>query len=848
MMARKTNKTSTRKKTPQRETAVKNYRYGKAKRSNLPTKAVEKYMSDKDRQPIPYSPEVSEVREPCLSWRRGNKDISTMAGPLYVHDKIDPSLFVGHLIDQKDEAQTVLDSFNGLPKNAAYNWYKYKGNWSNRLIRGNSIDIMPSLFKKEGMGGQVQMVYFDPPYGIDYNSNYQASTRKREGVTPNESASVKAFRDSYENGIHSYLDTIYKIAVYAKDLLADSGSMFMQIGSTNMHRVALILDEVFGSNNRVATIPFVTSGSTSSNLLSDVTKWILWYAKDKEQVKYHQIYEQMSKKDVVDYMTSYAMIELPNGNVQPLTTSEKENPGMLPDNAVLCQSMPLMSRGASSTGRSEPFVWNSTEYACPKNKQWRVSREGLENLARKNRLYAISGGELRWKWYDNEIPGRKINNLWHRQMAPTDMRYVVETARTVIERCMLMTTDPGDLVLDPTCGRGNTAVVAERWGRRWITIDTSSVPIALCRQEITASIHPWYYTLDDYDGLCEEAKLANTEPPSDRRSFGEGSDPSAGFVYKRINRISAATLAYEKSETILLVDKPVKKRGMKRISSPFTVESHSPQVENPNRITKADWTTLLANIIEAMNTSGIRIGNSNKRIYLDEIEPWPEGEHLTHQAKMRESEERVALVILADDDTASLHRINLAAEEVAQYPSIMKLIIVAFEFGSEAYGKSTERRRRLHITKARANRDLSIGELKNKESDNAFITIGEPDVEVRKHGNKWIVEVLGYDVVDPRAMSHKSGNRGDIDCWMIDTNYNGEAFFARRIHFPNSSDEKVIKKLKSELITMNPEHWKEMESFISAPFDTPVTGRISVKIFTDTGEEIETVKTVGEDA
>ena len=342
-----------------------------------------------------------------------------------------------------------------------------------------------------------------------------------------------------------------------------------------------MLDEVFGPENRVATIAFAKSGATSAQYLSQVTDYLLWYAKDKEHVTYRQLYEPLSRTEKLGFMSSYAMVELPDGTSRSLTPKERDDPDKhLPEDARLFRRMPLTSQGESTTGQSESYLWNGTLYPCPPGRHWSVKNpEGMDCLAAKSRLSATDSGSLRWKHYEEEIAGREIHNLWHEQQSPSDMHYVVETAETTIERCMLMATDPGDLVLDPTCGSGTTAVVAESWGRRWITIDASAIPVALCRQRILASTHKWYLTLDDSDGQCEEARLAGRledyrKSPGPIRS---GADPTAGFVYERVPYVSAAHLAYDAPpKATLLVNKPVPKNGVKRISAPFTVESHSP--------------------------------------------------------------------------------------------------------------------------------------------------------------------------------------------------------------------------------------------------------------------------------
>ena len=272
-------------------TKINPYEHKAAKRTNIPTDQDRVFMTDEDREGIEFSPEPAGTGGPVLSWRRGPgvRDINTAALPLYIHEKVNPSAFVEQLTRAAADSEQMhwFAEFNGLPADAKYDWYKYKGHWSNRIIRGNSVDVMASLAAKEGMTGHVQMVFFDPPYGINFTSNYQSSTRKRGGSDPPiEAPSRRAFRDTYIDGLHSYMDAVFKVAVHARALLAESGSFFLQIGTENVHRLSIVLDEVFGAENRVATISFAKSGATSAQHLPQVADFLLWYAKDKKQVKY----------------------------------------------------------------------------------------------------------------------------------------------------------------------------------------------------------------------------------------------------------------------------------------------------------------------------------------------------------------------------------------------------------------------------------------------------------------------------------------------------------------------------------------------------------------------------------
>lgn len=841
---------------------TKAYEHTAASRMNIPTDRDQVFMTDEDRERIKFQPEPAGTGGPVLSWRRGSGvlEVKTDALPLYIHEKVNPSAFVEQLTRAAagGEQMDWFEQFNGLPTEAKYDWYKYKGHWSNRIVRGNSVDVLASLAAKEGMGGEVQMVFFDPPYGIEFKSNYQSSTRKRNAEgSPIEAASRKAFRDTYIDGLHSYLDTVFKVSTHVRVLLAESGSFFLQIGTENVHRISIVLDEVFGAENRVATIAFAKTGSTSARRLSQVADYLLWYAKDKQCVKYRQLYEPFTRKEKIEYMSWHAMVEFPDGTSRKLTPMEACDPDKhLSSGARLFQRIPLTSQGESTTGRSEAYRWNGTVFPCPPNRHWSVDQSGMDRLAAKKRLIVSEAGELCWKRYENELPGRKVTNLWHSVHKPNDMHYVVETAESVVERCILMSTDPGDLVLDPTCGSGTTATVAEQHGRRWITIDASAIPVALCRQRILASIHEWYLTLDDSEGQREEARLAGKleEYEEHRRPRQSGADPASGFVYERIPYASAAHLAYdEPPRSTPLLSKALAKRGVKRVSAPFTVESHSPWVyvspsepETEQRAAERE-TAIRENVLKALQIVGIPASDHSERWQFDEIDLWEDGGpvgQVTHEGVLRSSAERVAIAAVPDDRTAGIALIDAAARTAVR-GDFEKLVVVAFHFEPDA---KNEQRGKLEIVLVRANRDLTIGELKSGKEDNAFVMIGEPDVEATERPDgRWEVTIKGYNVYDPGSGNIRSGCKAaDIDCWMLDTNYDGKSFFARRIHFPGKASDKQIKRFKSDLSTrVDPARWKSMGSLTSAPFPCPSGGRIAIRIVTSFGDEMLSVLTLG---
>lgn len=615
------------------------YEHSSSSNPIRPTQETERYMREEDKSPIDYQPDIRNAEAPRLAWDRQKDDqLSKKATPLYIHEVIEPKQFLKQL-ERDPEIALHSSLFEDLEDEAIYEWYQHQGNWMNRLIHGDSARIMASLAAKENLVGKVQMVYYDPPYGISFNSTMQvdasnrgASNAKKEDLSP-EPELVRVFRDTYKRGIHDYLDSIRENVTLARSLMADEGSFFLQIGAQNVHRLAVLLDEIFGSENRVATITFRKTAASSASNLAEVADYLLWYAKDKKSVKYIDLYKELkSKKEVVESMSSYAMVELENGDSRNLNKEEKESPELLPNASRLFRRMPIMSQHWSHTGRSEPFQWDGRLYHCNRNSQWTVSHEGLNRLAELKRLVAAqNSGNLRWKQYEDEIPGRKLNNVWDEQNSPADMHYVVETAEKVIERCILMSTDPGDLVLDITCGSGTTPFVAEKQGRRWIATDASRIPIALARQRVVSSVHDWNILADSKDGVLLESGYTKESP---KEGKSDATDPASGFVYERVPYVSAASLAYDHPPTFtLLVDKPHKKRGIRRIASPFTVESLSPYRSlSPEEYASNTTDSGQDGILEALRVAGCPLKSGGKLKGFENFEPMgPEGEgFLTH--------------------------------------------------------------------------------------------------------------------------------------------------------------------------------------------------------------------------
>lgn len=821
------------------------YRHG-GNRKNLPTEQTSRNMKSEDVKPIIYNlpPRApsrlpKDLRPPHLSWERDPPD-HTPATPLYIHEKLHPAAFALSLKKDHDQSMDVFfKAYDGLPIEADFEWYQHSGRWQNRIIRGESRHVMASLLAKEGMAGKVQMIYFDPPYGIDFRRILQANVDKNKDTSeiPNDPVALQTFRDIYKNGIHSYLDNIYQIASHSRELLKEEGSFFLQIGSSNVNKVGVVLDEVFGAENRMGMIPFAKKYIQYGKGLSDVTDYLLWYAKNIDAVKYHQLYEKLNtRKDLLSMLGFSALIQLKNGKIVNLTPEQKNDPDKnIPSDAIIFQRSTLTSQGYMES-RSQDYKWNGKNWKCPPDRQWSVSNEGLDRLASNGRLYG-NDKKLHYKKFENEIPGRTINNIWTKRESSYNKRYVVETAERTIEKCMLMTTDPGDLVFDPTCGSGTTAYVAEKWGRRWITSDAGLVAVNLARQRIITGVYPWHMLIDSEKGHKRENEIrheVHQAPLTKPDRYSE--DPAAGFVCERVPRVSPMFLAYPDREAPIdyMVDRPEEDKKRVRVSSPFTVESLSPyRYIDPKQPLIVQQSPVRQNVVEALRSTGIRMGGSN--VFLAGLEEYP-GNVITHTCTF--DGKRACILVANDDCTVPSTMVDHAAEEAASMPSVEALIIVAFNYEPSV---KNETRGRLSIYKAMANQDLQMGNLKDGKDDIAFVLVGEPDVKTTIRNGMMTAEIIGYDTFNPSIGTTRPGAKNDVYCWMIDTDYDGRSFFARRIHFPGAGKDKQIETFYSELkLNIDLDRWDSFLSLKSAPFAIPKSGRIAVKIITSTHTEMTT--------
>lgn len=520
------------------------------RRTNIPTAEYQSVMRQEELAPVRLSFQKRDPDlDPQLIWRGkydGDDRLTVQAPPLYIQEKIHPRALVQELIretkaarPQPQEQLSLFADFNGIAPDAdKTDFYQHDQNWTNRMILGDSLQVMASLSEREGLRDKVQCIYMDPPYGIKFNSNFQWSTTSRDvkdGKADNmtrEPEQVKAFRDTWKDGIHSYLSYLRDRFLLARDLLTDSGSIFVQIGDENVHRVRALMDEVFGEDNFVSEIKFKTTGGHSSEYISSIFNSIIWYGKSKN-IKYNQLYFLRVPGD--DGATQYKYAEGINGMRASISWFEKNSQHPY----KLFQPYPLVSMGTSRF--DTPVIYRKKYFSPTTGRHWSVKSEGTERIIRTDRIYA-QGANLRFVYYLDDFPVTPITNIWTDTQTSgfnSERIYVVQTLTKVIERCILMATDPGDLVLDPTCGSGTTAYVAEQWGRRWITIDTSRVALALARARIMGARYPYYLMTDSPEGQAKEAEL-NGRGPSTAPTFN---NIRLGFVYERVPHITLKSIA-----------------------------------------------------------------------------------------------------------------------------------------------------------------------------------------------------------------------------------------------------------------------------------------------------------------
>lgn len=877
-----------------------------ATRPNIPTADGAERWVDPDsleREPVVYERVAgfaaeraarNEALDPQLVWhgkdQQDEDDLVVEAPPLYIQEKIDPRVLIENLRKTAAEGElepeaTLFDLFDGeLDELQQVEYYQHDAKWSNRMILGDSLQAMGSLAERENLRGKVQMIYIDPPYGIKFNSNWQVSARKRDVKDGKDAAreveQIKAFRDTWKDGIHTYLSYLRDRLVVARDLLTESGSVFVQIGDENVHRVRAVMDEVFGAENFVNQIAFQKTGGFAQSEVPAVLDYLLWYGKSAERVRVRPSYQSAPTPPPND--PNYRHLELGDGSTRTMTAAERSSPAIVPPGSRIFRNGPLTSSG----GTPEPFEYGGRTYWPGASSHWKTNAAGLAKLAHAGRLLT-SGSSLGYKLYWDNFAAVKRNNVWLDTQSggfAEDMVYVVQTRTKVIERCMLMTTDPGDLVLDPTCGSGTTAYVAEQWGRRWITMDTSRVALALARQRLMGGRFPYYLLADSPEGRLKEAQVSGkTMPPAETRG-----DIRKGFVYERVQHITLKSIANnpdiregmtreqidaaikKHADFELLYDKPYEDKKRVRVTGPFTVESLSPyrsldQQSDASRSEKAGeadpmGADYVQTILENLRSAGIQNGRRQERIEFSTLDEHA-GTHVQAIGERRRDDDsgasHIAIAVGPEYGTVSPGFVRDAAKEALADPDVDMLCVLGFSFdpnvssvtdiddvalekSDEGFASVEGERKlgRLKVLMVRMNAELLMGDaLKKTGAGNLFTVFGEPDVEIRPVGDRLEVELRGVDVFDAVKGEIRAADTSQVALWMIDTDYNEESFFVRHCYFTGGGDP--MKKLKTALkADIDADAWAQLYRTTSMPFPRPTTGKIAIKVINDYGDEV----------
>jgi adenine-specific DNA-methyltransferase len=536
---------------------VTSLRHTDATRRNIPTAEYEPMLREEDRAPIRLAYERrNRDLDPQLVWRGKDEqdwsDLIVQAPPLYIQEKVHPQVLIEDLkrasrarAEQASaQGPDLFADFNGLsgsPK--ATEFYRHDQHWSNRMILGDSLAVMASLAEREGLRGQVQCIYLDPPYGIRFNSNFQWSTTSRDvkdgarDHVTREPEQVRAFRDTWRDGIHSYLTYLRDRLTVARDLLHESGSIFVQIGDENVHRVRALMDEVFGQDSFIAQIQLKKSGGATSRYLPGITDFVCWYARNADRLKFRTVF---SNDDGARREDDYGLFETAPDDWVTFDAAQHDGADGRRMQLITLTSQRQGRDTSIDSAMGFPYQFRGRQFLPSRGRGWTTTRAGMNRLALANRI-AVSGNSLRLKRYLSDSPSQPATDLWDDIVAGAgrDKIYVVQTGARVVERCLLMTTDPGDLVLDPTCGSGTTAYVAEQWGRRWITIDTSRVALALARSRLMGARYPYYLLADSPEGQRKEAEVTRTAP----KTTPTTGSLRHGFVYERVPHITLKSIA-----------------------------------------------------------------------------------------------------------------------------------------------------------------------------------------------------------------------------------------------------------------------------------------------------------------
>lgn len=819
---------------------IDSYSHEEEKRKNNPPVGLVSSETDKLNGRTRY--EHDPYIDPVLNWAGKTEGTSfeVQNVSLHVHERIDPKRIVAAFTN-KEIGPKQISLFeqpeNELPLQKAVDFYRHEQDWTNRLIAGDSLLVMNSLLQKEGMADKVQTIFIDPPYGIKYRSNFQPFVNKRnvsdsdrDKDLPREPEMIQAFRDTWDLGIHSYLTHLKDRLLLAKELLTTSGSIFVQISDENVHHVREIMDEVFGSSNFCALIAFKKTSGFSSTLIDSVYDYLVWYAKDISEVKYRQLFLQ---KELPTEDPNFRWLELADGTRRAMTKEERQNPAVIPPGSKIFRYDNVTSPGASAGDSS--FEFRGEVFTPGANLHWKTTLKGMQGLAERKRIEKV-GKQLAYVRFFEDFPFRPVQTIWDDTTTGGfgDTRYyVVQTTLKTITRCVLMTTDPGDLVFDPTCGGGTTAVASEQWGRRWITCDTSRVAIALTRQRLMTSKF-------DYFSLAH---------------FEEG--VRSGFKYETVPHVTLDAIGKDepfKNET--LYDRPAIDHSKVRVTGPFTVEAVPslrvkpfngavPQIRGTGGLLARSGETGNQKLWrDELKATGVR-GVGGKTLSFSRVEPMTATKFLHAVAELLdESGKNQKAVVSFGPDYGPIEQRQI--EEAIKEARSLKLapdlvIFAAFHFDPEAAKDIDEIKwPGVQILKAQMSVDLLTSNLRKKRSSSqSYWLIGQPDVVIRNiNGGQYVVEINGFDYYDPITGEVTSKGSKNIAMWFLDTDYDERSLFPDQVFFPMKDTKKDWSKLGKALKeAVNEDALKAFSGTESLPFSAGKEKKVAVKIIDDRGIE-----------
>lgn len=793
---------------------------------------------------------LKNLSRPFLNWagkaERGSFTVPTL--PLFIHERLSTQAVLETLKRRHPKRKQTLITFGESDKSIGEKIrgaYEHSNGWQNRLILGDSLQVMNSLIEYENLGGQVQMVYMDPPYGIKFGGNFQPFVRRRDvkegddDSLSREPEMVKAYRDTWTLGIHSWLTYMRDRLLLAREMLTDSGSCFVQISDENVHLLRSVMDEVFDAKNFVSMVSYkTTSGMSQKRSLKRTSDYILWYAKDLEKMKFRRLFNELQ----IDTKLFNRVENRQTKKSRPMNEEEKKHPESLEKNWRPFRTLPLHSRSGND---KTPRKFAGKEWRIPTG-SWRYSEKGFDRLVKAGRIMQEKT-VLGAVYYFDDFGYTELTNNWQDTGPELRKGYVVQTSLLPIRRCMLMTTDPGDLVLDPTCGSGTTAYVAEQWGRRWITMDVSRVPLALTRQRLLTATYPYYRLKDEQRGPAGGFNYA-------RKQNRKGEE--TGGIVPHVTLRSIANDEPPAEE--VLVDKPEVENQVARITGPFCVEAVLPTPLSPEsdslKVKDSSAPTddrggYIERMIKVLSLSPEIKQQGDKSLRLNNVRAITNALELHAEAENVDGGETIAVIFGPDNGAISELSVIEAGKE-AQAKNYQMLLVVAFAIEPAAretveHGKKTFGIPALY---AQASMDLAMPDLlKNTRSSQIFAVVGLPDVKLEKveektenGDNLWQVTLHGLDVFNPVTMEVSSTKGDNVPCWMLDTDYDGQCFRAGQVFFPRTSAWDDIRRAVQA--DFDDAVWERLRSAASEPF---VAGKqIAVKAFDDRGNELMVVKKI----